>query len=60
MDIEVRFQAVGQQFEGIEVQKLDIENSKMIFEVQNSTFERLCKTKITFENILEYSWVVPA
>ena len=60
MDIEVQFQAVGQQFEGIEVQNMDEENSKISFEVQNLTFERFSKTKMTLKNITEYSRVIPA
>ena len=35
MDIEVQFEAVGQQFEYIEVQNMDLESSKISFEVQN-------------------------
>ena len=60
MGIEVQFQAVGQQFEGIEFQNMDEENSKMNFEVQNWTFQGCFKTKMTFKNILEYSRVIPA
>ena len=45
---------------GIEVQNMDLENSKMSFEVQKSTFERFSKTKMTFKNILEYSQAIPA
>ena len=59
MDIEVHFQAVGQQFEGIEVQNMDQENSNISFEVQKITFEGCFKTKMTFKNILEYSRAIP-
>ena len=60
MDIEVQFQAVGQQFEGIEVQNLDEGNSKMSLEVQILTFEGCFKTNMIFRNILEYSGCIPA
>ena len=60
MDIEVQFQAVGQQFEDIEVQNMEQKNSKISFEVQKSTFEGCFKTKMTFKNIPEYSWVILA
>ena len=60
MDIEVQFQAVGQQFEDIEVQNMDLESSKMSFEVQKWTSERFYKTKMTFKNIPEYSRVILA
>ena len=45
---------------GIEVQNMDLENSKMSFEVQHLTSERFSKIKMTFKNILEYSRVIPA
>ena len=60
MGIEVQFEAVGQQFEVIEVQNMDEESSKISFEIQNWTFEGCSKTKITFKNILEYSRVILA
>ena len=60
MGIEVQFQAVGQQFEDIEVQNMDLKHSKISFEVQKRTFESCFKTNMTFKNILEYSWVIPA
>ena len=60
MDIKVRFWAVGLQFEDIEVQNMDEENSKVGFEVEKLTFEKFSKTKMTFKNILEYFRVIPA
>ena len=60
MDIEVQVYAVGQQFEGIDVQNMDMESSKISFEVQNCPSERFPKTKMTFKDILEYSRVIPA
>ena len=60
MDIEVQFQAMGQQFEDIEVQNMDEESSKISFEVQMQTFEGCFKTKMTFKTIVEYSRVIPA
>ena len=60
MDIEVQFQVVGQQFEDIEVQSMDEENSKISSEVQNLTFQGCFKTKITFKNILEHSQAISA
>ena len=60
MDIEVQFQAMEQQFEDIEIQNMEQESSKISFEVQKPTFEGCSKTKKTFKNILEYSWVIPA
>ena len=59
MDIEVQFQAVGQQFEDIEVQNMDEESSKISFEVQKRTVKDCFKTKMSFKNILEYSRVFP-
>ena len=44
---------MGQQFEGIEVQNMDEENSKISFEVQNWTSERFPKTKMTLNHILD-------
>ena len=44
----------------IEVQNMHLKHSKISFEVQELTFEGCFKTKITLENILEYSRVVPA
>ena len=60
MDIEVKFQAVGQQFEDIEVQNMEQESSEISFEVQICTFEKSSKTKMTFKHILEYPRVIPA
>ena len=60
MDIEVQFQAVGQQFEDIEVQNMDLKHSKISFEVPTQTSERFSKTKMTLKNILEYSQVISA
>ena len=48
MDIEVQFQAVGQQFEGIEVQNMEQKNSNISFEVQNWTFEGCFEVKMIF------------
>ena len=44
---------MGQQFEGIEVQNIDEELSKISFEVQKTSFEGCFETKIIFQNILE-------
>ena len=44
----------------IEVQNMDLKHSRISFEVQNLTFERFSKTNMTFKNILEYPWVIPA
>ena len=44
----------------IEVQNMDLEHSKISFEVHKRTFEGYFKTKMTFEHILEYSWAIPA
>ena len=58
MDMEVQFQAVGQQFEGIEVPNMDYKNSKISFEVQNVTSAGDFKNKMTSQNILEYSRII--
>ena len=60
MDIEVQFWAVGEFKMDSEVQNMDLENSKMSFEVQKWTSERFYKTKMTFKNIPEYSRVILA
>ena len=44
----------------IEVQDMDLKHSKISFEVQKLTFESCFETKMTFENISEYSQVIPA
>ena len=49
MGIEVQFQAVGQQYEDIEVQNMDEDMSKISFEVKQLTFEGCSKSKMTFE-----------
>ena len=51
---------MGQQFEDIEVQNIDEENSKISFEVQKWTSERGSETKMTFKDIVEYSRIIPA
>ena len=38
---------------------MDLENSKISFEVQKCTSEKLFETKMPFENILERSRVIP-
>ena len=60
MDIEVQFWAVGESKMDIEVQNMDCKNSNMSFEVPNWTFEGCFKTEMTFQNIPEYSRVIPA
>ena len=60
MDIEVQFQAVGQQFEGIEVQNMEQESSKTSFEVQKLTFEGCFEVKMIFKNILGDPDLIPA
>ena len=60
MDFEVKFQAVGQQIEDIEVQNMDQESLKIRFEVQKQTFDGCFETNTTFKNILEYSRVILA
>ena len=44
----------------IEVQNMHLKNSKICFEDQKMFSEGCFKTKLTFENILEYSRVIPA
>ena len=46
---------MGQQFEDIEVQHMDEDNSKISFEVQKVSFERFSETKMT----LEIFWNIP-
>ena len=60
MDIEVQFQAVGQQFEGFEVQNMEQENSNISFDVQKFTFEGCFETKMIFKNILGVPDLIPA
>ena len=59
MDIEVQFQAVGQQFEGIEVQNMEQKNSNISFEVKKLTFEGCFETKMIFKNILGVPAIIP-
>ena len=44
----------------IEAQNMDLEHSKISFEVPNLTFECCFKINMIFENILEYSRIIPA
>ena len=58
-EIEVQCQAVGQQFEGIEVQNMEQKNSNISFEVQKITFEGYFEIKMIFKNILGDPALIP-
>ena len=46
---------MGQQFEDIEVQNMDLEHSKISLDVQKLTFQGCFEAKMIFINVLEYS-----
>ena len=58
MDIEAQEQAVGQQFEDIEVQNMHLNNSKISFEFQKWTLQGCFKTEMAFKNILKHTRVI--
>ena len=51
---------MGQQFEGIDVQNMEQESSKISFEIQNLTFQACFQVKMIFKNILGVPALIPA
>ena len=51
---------MGESKMDIEVKNMDLKHSEIGFEVQKTSFECCFKTRMTFENNLEYSRGSPA